>query len=144
MIKRLILLSREDGCYDMMLDDLIFLLKKFRMARYYVKSSVEAWNRREIYYDNDDYFFVIFPHMVDIPFPRGKYWLYLLEQNLHGKISQLYNTKMVGSLLSDSIKNFDYSEHNIAIWKECIPDLKLQFLPTPLIHAVAVSLTARF
>lgn len=132
MIKRLILLSKEDGCYDMMLDDLIFLLKKFRMARYYVKASVEAWNRREIYYDDDDYFFVIFPHIVDIPLPKGKYWLYFLEQNLYGKISQLYNTKMVGSLLSDSIKNFDFNQSNIEIWQKMIPQLKINYLPVPI------------
>ena len=44
MIKRLILLGCENGCYEMLLDDIITLLKKFRIARYYVKSSVEMWN----------------------------------------------------------------------------------------------------
>ena len=54
----------------MLLDDIITLLKKFRIARYYVKSSVEMWNAKRIYFDNNDYFFIIFPHLVEIPVPE--------------------------------------------------------------------------
>ena len=105
MIRRLILLNSDDGCYDIMLDDLIILLKKFRMARYYIKSSVEAWNRREIYHDINDYFFILFPHLVQIPFPVKKYWLYFLEQNLIRKFPGWVQTcREKGILLhSDSI-----------------------------------------
>ena len=132
MIRRLILLNSDDGCYDIMLDDLIILLKKFRMARYYIKSSVEAWNRREIYHDINDYFFILFPHLVQIPFPAKKYWLYFLEQNLNGTLSSWYNQKIVGTLLSDSIKNFDFNQNNIKIWQKMIPHLKMNYLPVPI------------
>ena len=132
MIKRLVLLGREDGCYEMLLDDLITLLKHFRVARYYTKSSVEMWNTKQIYFDETDYFFIIFPHLVGIPFPKKKYWVYFLENNTCGKISQLYNTELVGSLLLNSIKNFDHSETNIKVWQACIPDLHIQILPPPI------------
>ena len=132
MIKRLVLLGKEDGCYEMLLDDLIILLKRFRIARYYVKSSVEMWNTRQIYFDNADYFFTIFPHLVEIPFPEKRYWIYFLENNTGGKISQLYNTELVGSLMLNSIKNFDHSETNVKVWKSYIPDLSIQVLPPPI------------
>ena len=132
MIRRLVLLGREDGCYEMLLDDLIAVLKKFRIARYYVKSSVEMWNARQIYFDDSDYFFVIFPHLVEIPLPKKKYWVYFLENNTNGNICQLYNTETVGSLLLNSIKSFDYSETNITVWKTYIPDLSIQLLPPPI------------
>ena len=132
MIKRLILLGRDDGCYEMLLDDIITLLKRFRIARYYVKSSVEMWNAKRIYFDSNDYFFIIFPHLVEIPLPEKKYWVYFLENNTKGKISQLYNTEIVGSLLLNSIKNFDHSEANIKVWKTYISDLSIQLLPPPI------------
>jgi hypothetical protein len=132
MIRRLVLLGREDGCYEMLLDDLIAVLKRFRIARYYVKSSVETWNARQIYFDESDYFFVIFPHLVEIPFPEKKYWVYFLENNTDGNICQLYNKEIVGSLLLHSIKSFDHNETNIAVWKTHIPDLSIQLLPPPI------------
>ena len=54
--------------YEMLLDDLIAVLKNFRIARYYVKSSVEMWNARQIYFDNSDYFFVIFLYYFNCAF----------------------------------------------------------------------------
>ena len=70
--------------------------------------------------------------MVDIPLPKGKYWLYFLEQNLYGKISQLYNTKMVGSLLSDSIKTLTLIRVILRYGKKMIPQLKINYLPVPI------------
>ena len=139
MIKRLIILNTEDGCCDMMVGDLIILLRRYNMARYYVKSTIEAWNRREIYYDNSDYFFILFPHKVEVPFPENKYWLYFLEQNLHGNISSWYNTEIVGTLMLHSIRNFDYNDHNIKVWHKHIPELKITHLPLPISRSVTHS-----
>ena len=132
MIKRLILLGRDDGCYEMLLDDLVTILKQFRIARYYVKSSVEMWNARQIYFDSSDYFFIVFPHLVTIPFPEKRYWTLFSENNTKNKISQLYNTEIVGTLLLNSIKNFDHSQQNIKVWKNYIPDLSIHLLPPPI------------
>jgi len=85
---------------------------------------------------DDEYFFIFFPHNLEIQIPKNKVFFYQLEQiNSDNKYKRIINNNLINNI-ENSIITFDYSKENINYYSKKI-NAKISYLPPPCNHIIS-------